>query len=184
MNKPEQAARPGFTLVELLVLVVIIGVGLGLLLPLIFSGRPHPARRIECLNNLKHIGLALQVYCEDYGNAPPSFVSTNFGKCIGETYSLFHCPSDRDKKIATNLAQFASNPSLYCSYWYLPSRIPQENPVVPVAWDRGVCELRRWPTNSAHKGEGGNILWSDGHVDWNSVFPTNLGSSASVVRFE
>jgi prepilin-type processing-associated H-X9-DG protein len=168
------------TLVELLVVIVVIVILLGLLFPPRSRIRDG-ARRVMCLNNLKQIGTALALYYDDYTNAPPSIAFTNLGPYIGHSYKILHCPSDRDKRVATNGIQLVSHPGLYCSYWYCPSMISRDEPCTPVAWDRGVCERCLWPTNSAHKGGGGNILWSDGHVDWNRRFPTNL---TGVVRFE
>ncbi len=185
MKQPSRQACRGFTRTELLVVIVAIGVLAGLI------DWPRPweiresARRIQCLNNLKQIGEGLQMYYEDNSAAPPSFASTNFWPYIGSTSKPLRCPSDSSKPWTTNMTQFVSNLGLYCSYWYLPSKIPETNWPTPVAWDRGVCEPSGpWPVKSPHKGDGANVLWSDGHVDWNRKFPTNHINTVGIVRFE
>lgn len=83
--------RLGFTLIELLVVIAIIAVLIALLLPAVQQAR-EAARRAQCKNNLKQIGLAVHNYHDTYLTLPPGFIRDGIANSEGWGWHVFVLP--------------------------------------------------------------------------------------------
>lgn len=78
MKAPHPSARRGLTLLEALIVIAVFVLLVFLILPML--AREHPAKRINCVNNLKNVGLALRIFSTDHGGSFPMDLSiTNAG---------------------------------------------------------------------------------------------------------
>lgn len=79
-------ASGGFTLVELLAVIAIIGLLVGLLIPAVQSAR-ESARRVTCANKIAQLGKACLLYANANGAYPAAFTSKNFSHMPMQTYT-------------------------------------------------------------------------------------------------
>jgi prepilin-type N-terminal cleavage/methylation domain-containing protein/prepilin-type processing-associated H-X9-DG protein len=126
-------SRPGFTLVELLLVIAIIGILLGLLLP-VCSAALAMAHQTACLCNLRQLGVAMKLYTGiNRGQYPPAWVNDQcrwmdlIKPCVAKTSEIYRCPTDDqciplpwDTSIimsyGMNCYNFSNNNN-YC-FWY------------------------------------------------------------------
>jgi prepilin-type processing-associated H-X9-DG protein len=169
--------RLGFTLVELVVLVVAVVVLVGLLIPAITvcDGRT-PSRRAKCLNNVKQIGLALRLYSGDNQERFPCDAgATTLGSFALLTnnyqtsYKTWVCLSDTNI-VAGLITSTWTKRNL--SYAYGGFGLTEgAQPDTPLVCDRSSSGnptgVNPWDNNTwTHKSDGGNVLYVDGHVAW------------------
>jgi prepilin-type N-terminal cleavage/methylation domain-containing protein len=129
-RKLHRKRSPGFTLVELLVVIAIIGVLVALLLPAVQSAR-EAARRIQCANNIRQLGLALMNHHDVKKAYPPGIVDNN-NQLFGyprTTWTMYTYPYLEEGTLYA-LFDFNAAPDCGGSIWFNPKNYPiVETPV-------------------------------------------------------
>jgi prepilin-type N-terminal cleavage/methylation domain-containing protein len=158
--------KSAFTLIELLVVIAIIAILAALLLPALAKAK-QKAQRINCVNNLKQVGLSFRMWGGDNGDRYPMALGWTtlpgiFLVMSNElnTPKILACPSDSRMPAAT----FSVLGNTYISY-AVGSKADESMPQVILTTDRNLDNGLYWRRNSdAIHQENGNVGLSDGSV--------------------
>ena len=191
----------GFTIIELAVSISIIGILASMLLPTLGVTR-EKARRTTCLNNLRQMGLGMAMYADSYNgrlpqdlaNKPTLAGSYNLLSNVLSSAKVFICPNDTlliaEQKPKTGCPLIDTNVCMTTSYSYRVGLTWHDQPDSIIALDRmgksvtaaGYTKSATWSSDgdspvAPHKNAGGNVLFNDGHVAWESSLPSTAGTT-------
>lgn len=161
MKRSPQAM--GFTLVELLVVIAIIGVLIALLLPAVQQAR-EAARRMQCSNNLKQIGLALHNYENTHRVFPPGQCRDSSGSPDASTHAF--------------ILPFLEQGN---SYKLFDFRYSINGSTVNAAATKQLITAYQCPSDIQ---PAGNSIAGSGTVYGGSSYMQNLGATATVISTE
>lgn len=170
--------KPGFTLIEMLVVIGIIAVLAAVLFPVFLRTREQ-ARASACLSNYHQIGLAIHQYAgDDDDKTPPN--GGSFGGLIADCYpythstAIFTCPDDFDrveeKRAGTyRMASLYQGLPLACGWPdpYDPSGRTLAQPTKTTLAYEAEQDFSQSPIRPTHRHHGGTqVLMFDGHTKW------------------
>lgn len=183
-------SKSGFTLVALLVIIAVLAVLAAMLLPALAKAK-QKAQRINCVNNLKQVGLAFRIWEGDNDDKPPMAVPTAKGGTMelvtgADTYRHFQvmsnelstpkilaCPADTARTAAYNFARLKNQNVSYFVGLDAKDEFPQRflagdrNLAGPSVPENGILKLVpgdavSW-TSAIHANQG-NVGLADGSV--------------------
>ncbi len=188
LSKPR---RHAFTMVELLVVIAIIAILASLLLPVLTKARAK-AVRIQCVADLKQIGIGFHVFLHDHDSKLPMEVSTNYGGTLefirasyfvpGQFYFQYRhfqalsndlqnpkilvCPADRARLVASDFQDFNN---LNISY-FVGANADYGQPNSILAGDRNITNTSAAVSTILRLADGTSVEWTDEmHVNKGNV---------------
>jgi prepilin-type processing-associated H-X9-DG protein len=164
------------TLVEMLVMTLTVAIVVVALVPLLVRAKERK-RRAQCVTNLKQLGLGIAIYYDNQNpNQMPQMTSvsalfTSIAPYVVSIQPLAVCPSDKTTPVAASVAGLTRSSYAWTVYqvWAFPAMYPMMFDRLGTGITTATATSRWSKSDSSHK-DGGNMLWSDGHVAWHTTF--------------
>lgn len=178
--------KRAFSLIELLVVITIIGIFIALLVPVLGKAR-ELARRAQCANNLRQIGIAIQMYTDDHNgiimpctlgwsqtiweaNAPNGFgvLYPNYA----DSLDILYCPGAKKSFLFMKSGFGSPTGSVYCDYVYGVTVEGNQSIRIEtftnkiLAADFSCSMSGPWGSKGCNHPGGLNVLWGDFSVQW------------------
>jgi len=183
---------PAFTLIELLVVISVISVLISILTPTLAASR-ESARRVICLNNLRSLGLAIQMYQDDHDRALP-YAKYSYALPLGWTepidalgpYLDVDLPSiDKYGDIVSDQPFCCPSDPGYCdqfgiSYFYFPAPMDVATPVWSEQAIAKHTTMSMYERGEVARGGAGRAIFSDASI-WHSGGPNREFESDGLV---
>jgi prepilin-type processing-associated H-X9-DG protein len=186
MTEPTQGKqiRLGRIVFGFVAAICLLMVAKGVFLAALNQAKEH-SPRADCLSNLKQLGIAIAMYADLYqGRCPvdstnPTLVGSM--QLLSNVFPLIsgkilYCPSDH-RPGARAEPDFKKLTTMNISYSYVPNLIwTDATPDAIAALDRidSTSAGSGWPSDGNHKQAGGNVLFMDGHVQFQTRLPSAL----------